>query len=158
MHENNVIPYPTITDKKESVRIGYRHIKMINLLSKVAADIVEPVGSARIASCITFRNEVISFGINELKSHPFQAKWGKNKDSVYLHAEISAIKNALKIISPDDLTRSSLYICRVKFFDNTKKKMIFGLAKPCCGCFRCITTFNLRSVIYTLDNEGIEQL
>ena len=141
------------------VSAGVKHSKYLNILSKVAADISYPVsGNARLAACIVFRKDIVSFGINEMKSHPFQAKYGKNKNCVFLHAETSAIKNALKYITEDELERSTLYVCRVKFQDPSKKEMIFGLSKPCSGCFRCINTFNIRQVIFTLDNAGYSML
>ena len=139
--------------------LGGRHIKYINLLSKIATDIVNPVGgNARLAACIVYKNDVVAFGVNQMKSHPFQAKYGKNSDSVFLHAETSAIKNALKYISHDELEKSTLYICRVKYMDHTKKKLIFGLSKPCPGCFRCINTFNIKQVVFSLDGHGYDVL
>jgi tRNA(Arg) A34 adenosine deaminase TadA len=136
-----------------------KHSRYINMLSKLAADITNPVaGNARLAACVVHRNDIIAFGVNEMKSHPFQAKYGKNSNSVYLHAETSAIKNALKYISQDELSKSTLYICRIKYHDADKKSMVFGLSRPCPGCFRCINTFNIKQVVYTLDNEGISVL
>ena len=161
---NNVIPYPrmpaeTNVSERPKESSGIKHSKYINILSKMAADIVNPVaGNARLSSCIVYKNDIVSFGVNEMKSHPFQAKYGKNFNSVYLHAETSAIKNALKYLTQTELSKATLYICRVKFHDPSKNKMIFGLSKPCSGCFRCINTFNIRKVIYTLDNEGCSML
>jgi len=133
--------------------LGYKHIKYINLLSKIASDIINPVGgNARLAACIVYKNDIVSFGVNQMKSHPFQARYGKNTDSVFLHAETSAIKNALRHISVDELEKSALYICRVKHNNQSKQRLIFGMSKPCPGCFRCINTFNIQKVIYTLDN------
>ena len=130
--------------------LGYKHVKYINLLSKIATDIVNPVGgNARLAACIVYKNDVVSFGVNQMKSHPFQARYGKNTDSVFLHAETAAIKNALKCISVKELEKSTLYICRVKHHGQL---LGFGMSKPCTGCFRCINTFNIPKVIYTLDN------
>lgn len=148
---SNVIPYPTMPEGKKKSS-GIKHIRYLNLLSKIAADVVTPaVNNAKLAACIVYKNDIVSFGVNEMKSHPFQARYGKNKDSVYLHAETSAIKNALKYISQSELESSTLYICRVKYSDFTKAKMMFGLSKPCPGCFRCINTYNIKKVIYTLD-------
>lgn len=136
-----------------------RHVKYINQLSKIASDIPTPFNhNARLAACIVGRSGLISIGVNEKKSHPFQAKYGRNKDSVFLHAETSAIKNALKYITEKELERCTLYICRVKYYDHHKDRMIFGLAKPCLGCFRCITSFGIKKVIYTLDEKGYDFL
>jgi deoxycytidylate deaminase len=138
---------------------GGKHTKFMNILSKLAADIPNPVGgNARLSACIVYKGDIVSFGVNEMKSHPFQARYGKNKDSVFLHAETSAIKNALKYIATEELEKSTLYICRVKFQNYTKQKLIFGLSRPCSGCFRCINTFNIKNVIYTLDGDGYATL
>lgn len=154
---SNVIPYPRMPEGKKPS--GIKHSRYINMLSKLAADVVTPaVNNARLAACIVYKNDVVSFGVNEMKSHPFQARYGKNKDAVFLHAETSAIKNALKYISLHDLERCTLYISRVKFDDATKTKLIFGTAKPCPGCFRCINTFNIKKVYYTLDNQQYTML
>ena len=51
---------------------------------------------ARLAAALVKNNKIISFGINRKKTDPLQAKFGKNKDAIYLHAEIHAIKNALR--------------------------------------------------------------
>ena len=139
--------------------LGGRHIKYINLLSKIATDIVNPVGgNARLAACIVYKNDVVAFGVNQMKSHPFQARYSKNTDSVFLHAETSAIKNALKCISVKELEKSTLYICRVKHHDQLKEKLVFGMSKPCPGCFRCINTFGISKVIFTLDNGLCDML
>lgn len=150
----DILPYPRMPEEPNR-SLGGKHTKYMNVLSKVAADIINPVGgNARLSACIVYKGDIVSFGINEMKSHPFQARYGKNADSVFLHAETSAIKNALKYISQEELEKSTLYICRVKFTDYTKKKLIFGLSKPCPGCFRCINTFNIKQVIYSLDENG----
>lgn len=153
---SNVILYPRMP-LATNVAGGGKHSKYINILSKIASDL-SPVKSARLAACVVLQNDIVSFGVNEMKSHPFQARYGKNKDAVFLHAETSAIKNALKYISLHDLERCTLYISRVKFDDATKTKLIFGTAKPCPGCFRCINTFNIKKVYYTLDNQQYTML
>ena len=137
--------------------IHLKNNKYIDLLAKIAIN-VDPVGAARIAAAIVYKNDVIAIGTNKLKTHPFQAKFGKNESSIHLHAETDVIKNALKFASEEEVAKSILYICRVKFVDSSKKKVIFGLAKPCEGCARAISTFNISKVFYTLDNEGHAQL
>lgn len=150
------LPYPRMPEDKSS---GLRHVRYMNMLSKVAADIDTPVkGNNRMAACIVYRNDVVAFGINERKSHPFQARYLKNEHAIYLHAEISAVKNALKYITVEELERSTLYVCRVKYHDMKKKQLIFGLSKPCCGCEHCITSFGIKNVIYSLDNTGFSVL
>lgn len=156
--KTNIIPYPRMSEDALVSSDG-KHTKIMNLLSKVAADIVTPgKGNTRVSAAIVYRNDIVSFGASARKSHPFQARFGKNEDAVYLHAETDAIKNALKYISVEELERSTLYVCRIKFSDTHKKGMIFGLSKPCPGCTRCIVNFGIQSVIYSLDNTGYSVL
>lgn len=140
---------PNMTEKKD------RHTKYFDVLSKLALS-VEPVASARIAACIVDRGEIISFGTNQRKTHPFQARFCKNKDAIHFHAETCAIKNALRVIDQDELARCTLYICRVKYDngDEYHKKFTYGLACPCVGCLRAISTFNIKKVAYTLNDKG----
>lgn len=154
---NNVIPYPRMAEIPQKRVSAGKHTKYIDILSKIASDL-SPVKSARIAACVVLQNDIVSFGVNEMKSHPFQARYGKNSDAVYLHAETSAIKNALKYIPLNELKRCTLYICRVKYTDASKTKLMFGTAKPCSGCYRCINTFDISRVYYTLDNQQCDVL
>jgi len=79
-------------------------------------------------------------------------EWGKNQDSIYLHAEIDAIKNALRLITQAQLAKCDIYIVRVKHPDNGSDDWTEGLAKPCPGCRRAIESFGLKRVFWTEDN------
>lgn len=150
---SNEEPYPI----QPLMKGATKHEKYMNVLSKIAIA-VEPVAQARISACLVYKNEIISFGINQRKSHPFQAKFGKNRDSIFLHAETDCIKNALKTISIKELEKCTLYICRVKYLDSTKSNFVFGLAKPCPGCFRAIVNFGITKVFYSTDGKGYERM
>lgn len=134
-----------------------RHAKYIDTLYKIAESVI-PVRQARIAACLVHQNSIISFGVNQMKSHPFQSKFSKNMDSIYLHAETDTIKNALKYVDLKTIEQSTLYICRVKYASSDKKKMIYGLAKPCLGCMKCLTNFSIKNVIYTEDGDSLNCL
>jgi deoxycytidylate deaminase len=116
------------------------------------AQAVEPVRGARIAASVVRKGKVVSYGFNHKKSHPFQAKFCKNKDAVFFHAEVHAIKNALQIIDIDDLSKCELYIVRAKR-DKNNKKWITGLSKPCSGCQKCIDVFELKNIYYSEEKE-----
>ena len=118
------------------------------------AQAVIPVRGARIAASVVRKGKVISYGYNHKKSHPFQAKFCKNKDAVFFHAEVHAIKNALISIDVDDLSKCELYIVRAKR-DKSNRKWITGLSKPCIGCQKCIDSFELKSVYYSQEGELI---
>ena len=136
--------------------VNPKHEKVFNVLSYLARD-VKDFGSSRQAAAIVYKNDIIGFGINQRKSHPFQAKYGKNRFSIYLHAEISAIRNSLKLFDIDDLKKSSLYVCRVKYSSEWKKELIYANSCPCEGCMRAICDFGIKNVYYTIE-YGYEKL
>ena len=105
-----------------------------------------------IASALVYKNTIISYGVNQMKSHPFQYKYGKNKESIFLHAEISAIHTADKKLRFEKFTNSYLYIARMKWDSTNKIKMVQGLAKPCSGCMSCIQEYGIKGIVYTLDH------
>ncbi len=113
----------------------------------------------RIAACIVYKNEIVSVGINQLKSHPFQAKFSRHEDSIFLHAETDAIKNALRHITVEQISKASLYVCRVvKYSEKNKKIKVRGICKPCDGCQRAIANFNIKKVVYTCDDGSHKYL
>ena len=126
---------------------------ILHTLAKVAA--ANPAQREKLAAAIVCRNKIISVGMNSMKSHPMAAKYGKNEHAVYLHAEVSAIKNALREIDVDDFAKCDIYITRVKKEAPFTKKYVWGLAKPCAGCERAIAEFGLKRVIYTCDDGDI---
>jgi deoxycytidylate deaminase len=118
----------------------------------------EPVYRARIVAGIWIRNKLIALGQNSYKTHPFQARFSKHEESIYLHAEVDAIKNALYTLDVDDLRKSTLYVARMKWREGGNSEMIPGMARPCDGCKRAIATFEIPEVYYTLDEYGFDSL
>lgn len=125
-----------------------RDQKFIEIIKKVARDI-PTVGNHRLAACIVKSNKIISFGHNQQKTHPLQLRFARNKNAVYLHAEIDVIRNALRDVSLEDLSKSTLYIARVK------KNGDEGISKPCKGCMSAIETFGIKRVVFTTEEQGI---
>jgi deoxycytidylate deaminase len=117
------------------------------------AQSVEPVRGARIAAAVVRRGKVISYGYNHKKTHPFQTQiLQKSIMLVFFHAEVHAIKNALKSIDVEDISKCELYIVRAKR-DKANRKWITGMSKPCSGCQKCIDLFDLKSVYYSIEGE-----
>jgi len=106
---------------------------------------------ARIMAAVVYKNQIISYGFNSKKSHPFVIPFQKNDDAIYLHAETDAIKNALKRITVEQLAKCDLYVIRAKQLSSTNRRMKLGMSKPCKGCAKCISQFGLRNVIYGTD-------
>lgn len=94
-----------------------------------------------MAALIRKGRRIVSAGLNSKKTHPLQAKYGNNRFSIHLHAEIAAILRA----SEDDLEGSTLYVAR-SLKDGSR-----ALAKPCEGCQRAIKDFKIKRVVYTTE-------
>jgi deoxycytidylate deaminase len=128
-----------------------KKIDIFNFLFKSAIAIDEVAANARLVSIITYKNTVVSVGFNKMKSHPFQKKFGKNSEAIFLHSEIDAIKNGLRHIDQDDFKKCELYSLRVKR-ESRNGPFVTGISMPCDGCMRAIVTFGIKKVFYT-ENE-----
>jgi len=133
-----------------------KHEKVMDLLAAVAEGVDRNTTSsgARLAAAVVHKNQVITVGINRKKSHPFQARYSKNEDAIYLHAETDTIRAALRYLSEKQLSKSTLYICRIKHEDGPGSPIIWGLSKPCIGCQRAIATFDIKNVVYSEEGKG----
>lgn len=139
------------------LRIANRDRHFLNIAERISEDLV-PFAGAKVASILVIRNEIIALGSNLRKSHPFAARWGKNEDSIYFHAEVNGIFNALKRMSEEELqdAKTTMYVCRVKHPPSTKGEYIWGLSRPCPGCMKAIEHFQINRVVYTLDGKTPE--
>jgi deoxycytidylate deaminase len=130
-----------------------RHIETLRLL----AEAQNPVFRTRFAAAIILKNRVISYGYNQEKTHPFAHDFARHPDALFWHAETNAIFNARKKISDADLKKAKLVVVRIKNVHPTddvhyNNKDVFGLAKPCKGCQKCIETYGIKTVVYSLDS------
>lgn len=132
-----------------------RDFKIMQTLRVMAED-VAGVKHAKLAACVAIRGDIISFGYNQLRTHPFAARFGKNEFSPYWHAETHAIHNSLRRISIDDLSRASLYVVRVKRPSEGSNKWVLGMSRPCRGCRKCIFEFGIGRVFYSTDDDTYE--
>jgi len=130
--------------------------KFWNILERVAIA-NEPAYRTRIAALLVHRNEIIAVGYNRTKSHPLAKRFQKHEEAVYLHAEIDCIKNALRVVDVDYLSKCTMYVLRVKHPDDDHKGFVRALAKPCCGCEMAIENFGIKKVYFTTD-EGYDVL
>jgi deoxycytidylate deaminase len=114
------------------------------------------VGAARLAAAVVHNGRIVATGVNSMKSHPFQKKYGRNSESIFLHAETAAIQKFISRMGfiGDDC---DLYVLRMKK-DGPNHSYRYGLAKPCSGCQRCIAEFDIKNVYYTTDEGTIDYL
>lgn len=116
--------------------------RVLDTLNKVALLSDHP--KFQMAAALVYRNTILGIGCNRMKSHPFQARYSKNQESIFLHAEVHALKNALKEHNLDRIRGAKMIIVR-----RTKKG--YGLAKPCEGCMRAMAEFGIENIYYTSD-------
>ncbi len=127
-----------------------RHERRLNDLFNLARD-HHPTDLASVVASIYISNRLVSYGFNSRKTHPLQYKYSKNSQAICIHAEIDAIRNALRIVPESVLSSATMYIARAKSPAPRKPKSLMGLAKPCSGCARAIAAFGIRNVYYTED-------
>ena len=133
-----------------------RNSRIIDNLFRLAQDI-DPIKSSRLAACLVYKNNIVGYGFSQMKSHPFQVEFAKNEDAIYLHAETDAIKNSLKRITPEELSKSTLFVARAKRSEGNKFWQ-YGLSCPCAGCTSAIVAFDIQKVVYTLDGEDYKYM
>jgi len=113
---------------------------------------IEPCAHARIGAILVHKNRELSRGFNRMKSHPMALKWGRNRDSIFIHAELDTILTAARSVV--NWKRSTLYVCRIKR-SGVNGKLIRGLAKPCEGCMGAILHYDIGRVVYSSDDPSL---
>lgn len=111
----------------------------------------------KLVAAIVYKNHFY-IGFNQEKSHPLQARYCKHPEAIEQHAEINALTKAVKHMTPKQLTKTTIYVCRLRRKNKKSKILILGNAKPCCGCEAAIKAFKLKRVIYTTDNQTYEEI
>jgi deoxycytidylate deaminase len=100
------------------------HEGIFNTLRVLAED-VAPIKSSRMTAAIVRGKDIISLGANQMRTHPFQAKFGKNPESLFWHAETNAIYNALRVMDVEGLKKADLYVCRGQIFQHQTRAIYF---------------------------------
>jgi len=129
--------------------------KITKVLTRLAIETGGYVDNRRVpmAAGIIYRKNLIATGVNQQKTHPMMMGQGYRHDQLYMHAEVDAIRNALRLIDKQQLKECDLYVVRVKRPYIKSKKWIHGLAKPCAGCQCVIDDFGIKNVFWTEDKD-----
>jgi cytidine deaminase len=133
-----------------------RHDRFLNTTFQIAKE-VPRASDNKIAALVVCKNNIISVGMNQMKTHPMVASCKQNEWSEYLHAESSAIINALRQISSSKLAKCTLYICRAKI-SGVVGNYVWGMCKPCPTCRKFIENYPVNSCYYTVENGVYEKL
>lgn len=104
-----------------------------------------------MAAGIVYKKHLIATGVNQPKTHPLMLTEGYRNDQRFRHAEVDAIRNALRLVTAEQLKRCELHIVRVKRPHIASKAWVHGLAKPCEGCANVIENYGIKKVYWTED-------
>jgi deoxycytidylate deaminase len=132
-----------------------RDIKTMQFVKRLAIDNPGVNNRMKLAAALVIKRDIISVGVNVMRSHPVQKKYGKNDESIFLHAEINAIVNSLNHVDKDDLRKADLYVYRVKkdMHDPKRAHWVDGMSCPCEGCMSAIDAFKIKRVVYSTDTN-----
>jgi len=108
-----------------------------------------------MAAGIVYKRHLIATGVNQPKTHPLMLTQGYRNDQRFRHAEVDAIRSALRLITAEQLKQCELHIVRVKRPYTWSKTWVHGLAKPCEGCANVIENYGITKVYWTEDSEKI---
>ena len=106
-----------------------------------------------MAAGIVYKRHLIATGTNQPKTHPLMLTEGYREDQRYRHAEVDAIRNALRLITVEQLKRCELHIVRVKRPHIASNNWVYGLAKPCAGCTNVLKRYGIEQVFWTKDGS-----
>lgn len=106
-----------------------------------------PTDLNRMAAIIVKRNKVLGKGMNSRRSHPLQKLFSKSDVKIALHAEISAIIDALRNNEEEDLKGATIFVARVL------KNGSRAIAKPCPICEKAIKAYGITGMYWTEHEE-----
>lgn len=128
------------------------HDKILSVLDEVTRSIDRPVRNIRISAAVVYKKQIISIGTCQNKTHPFQQYYASNPNAIYLHAEIDAIQQAVRLIGKEKMRHCNLYVHRLRKLGRFGN-YVWAIAKPCSGCHRCVLDHGLDNIIYTTNSQ-----
>jgi len=127
-----------------------RQDRWMNAVFQIAQE-APKVSDQKIAAIIVCKNSVMSVGLNQMKTHPMVAYDKHDEWCDYLHAESSAIINALRQIGARKLLKCEMYVCRAKIFNGN---YTWGCSKPCINCQKFMEHYPLKRVYFSTEKKG----
>lgn len=127
--------------------------KIKQTLLRLAIENPGTKGRFKLAAGIVYKRRLVACGINSYRTHPVMLNGAYRAAQVHLHAEADALVRASKILTPDQLTKASLYVTRVK--RDSSGGWQEALAKPCDGCMALMTeVYNIGDIQWTINSKG----
>jgi len=130
--------------------------RVLSMLTKLAIENPGLQNRFKLSAGVVYKKNLISTGVNSYKSHPMMKGPGYNPEQIFMHAEVDAIRNALRLIPQQEMEKTELYVVRVRRPCGNTKKWVYGMAKPCAGCMMTIASFNISKIFWTTDELEID--
>lgn len=108
---------------------------------------------AYLISALQHRGNIISYGYNQTKSHPFQRTFAPNPHAIFFHAETACIHNALRS-NFTKFDKATLYVVRLKYTSSDKTTLVEAMARPCTGCLACAKHYGVGQIVYTTEETS----
>lgn len=124
-----------------AVKMSSRYYKFARVALDLA-DASEHDVTHALCALVVSKNQVLSVGYNQPKTHPISAETAQQE----LHAEMHAI---LRCGSPQG---ADVIVARCRPSGKP------GLAKPCHICEGILRRFGVRRVYYTMNSESVDDL
>lgn len=102
-----------------------------------------PTDLNKMAAIIAKGKNILGQGMNSRRSHPLQKLFSKSDLKIALHAEISAIIDALRHFEESEIKGATIYVARVLKNGQRAK------AKPCEICQRALKAYGIDAVMWT---------
>jgi tRNA(Arg) A34 adenosine deaminase TadA len=111
-----------------------------------------PTDLNKMAAIISKRKRVLGIGFNSRKTHPLQRRFSDHDLKVCIHAEIDALRDALRNYDEEAIRGAEIFVARVL------KNGSPATAKPCKTCQVALDTFGIAAVYWTeheIDSNSI---
>lgn len=107
------------------------------------ASLLSDYPRVKIGAVIVKKNKIISFGCNQTKTHPIQAKHNHSRgfkvSKDCIHAEASAVIHT----NYDDIRGCNIYVFRKDLNGN------LSMCRPCKACMEILKSRKIKYIFYT---------
>lgn len=125
--------------------ITSRDTRIINRLLKISEELENGMRCKHVAALYEGKR-LISLAHNVPRSHPFEYRYSKCQNHLWLHAE----KNCLVQAKWRDLSGCTMYVARMDLSGEP------NLSKPCSSCCAALVAVKIKRVVYSIKN-GIRE-
>lgn len=134
------------------IRIDRPNQRVIDMLTRLAIENPGIKTRYKMSAGIVYRRHLVATGVNSYKSHPLMTGPGYKSEQIFMHAEVDAIRNALRLVDQQTLSQCAVYVLRVKR-SRDQQGWQLGTAKPCQGCTRVIASFGIERAWWSHNQE-----